>query len=139
MNAQTASDTASTTGAGPVASLAMVTLDAPDHETTAALGRFWGAVLGWPVAYEAEGVVMLQGPAHALGIGTVERFAAPTWPDDGHKQFHLDLSADDVEAAAARIVELGATRPDDQPGDTWVVLVDPAGHPFCVTDASAWS
>src|SRR5699024_11672020 len=62
----------------------------------------------------------------------------PNWPDDGLKQFHLDLAADDLEAAAARCVELGASRADPQPGETWVVLIDPAGHPFCITDARNW-
>lgn len=121
------------------AALAMVTIDAPGPQEVATLGRFWQAVLGWPVAYEGEGVVMLQGPAHALGIGAVENYQAPTWPDDGRKQFHLDLAVDDLEVSAARCVELGATRPDQQPGQTWIVLLDPAGHPFCLTDAKAWS
>lgn len=147
MNEHTTADTSTTDSAAaaepiasaPVATLAMVTLDAPDTEGAAALGRFWSAVLGWPVTYEAEGTVMLQGPSHALGIGAVEGYQAPSWPDDGRKQFHLDLAADDIGAAAARCVDLGATRPDEQPGETWIVLLDPAGHPFCVTDASAWS
>jgi catechol-2,3-dioxygenase len=39
------------TAAAPVARLAMVTLDAPD---AAALGEFYSAVLGWPVAYSDE-------------------------------------------------------------------------------------
>ena len=28
--------------------------------------------------------------------------------------------------------------PDHQPGETWRVLLDPAGHPFCLTDAANW-
>lgn len=120
----------------PVARLAMITLDAPD---AAVLGTFYQAVLGWPVAYEGDGVVMLAGPGGVnLGIGTVEDYTAPQWPDTGRKQYHLDLAAEDVAAAAARCVALGATRPDHQPGETWTVLLDPAGHPFCVTDAANW-
>lgn len=119
----------------PVASLAMVTLDAPD---AAVLGEFWSQVLGWPVAFSDENYVMLTGPSHALGIGTIPDHQRPSWPDDGRKQFHLDLAADDVEAAARRCVELGATRPDEQPGEGYVVLIDPAGHPFCVTNAKNW-
>lgn len=124
-----------TTGATPVASLAMVTLDAPD---AAALGRFWSEVLAWPVTYADENYAMLAGPTHALGIGTSSDFVPPRWPDDGHKQFHFDLAAEDIEAAAARCVELGATRVDPQPGETWIVLLDPAGHPFCITNAANW-
>lgn len=119
----------------PVAELKMVTLDAPD---AAELGRFWSAVLGWPIAYSDENYAMLTGPSNALGIGTVPDHQRPTWPDAGRKQFHLDLAADDIEAAAARCVELGATRPDEQPGETWVVLLDPAGHPFCITSTASW-
>lgn len=125
----------STADATPVAKLAMVTLDAQD---AAALGDFWSKVLGWPVAYSDENYAMLTGPSHALGIGTISDYKQPDWPDDGHKQFHLELATDDVEAAAARCVELGAERADPQPGETWVVLLDPAGHPFCISDAKNW-
>ncbi len=33
------------------------------------------------------------------------------------------------------LVAAGATRPEFQPGDGWVVLTDPAGHPFCISAA----
>ncbi|MDN6124042.1 MAG: VOC family protein [Brevibacterium sp.] len=125
----------STADATPVAKLAMVTLDAQD---AAALGDFWSKVLGWPVAYSDENYAMLTGPSHDLGIGTISDYKQHDWPDDGHNQFPLDLAADDVEAAAARCVELGAERADPQPGETWVVLLDPAGHPFCISDAKNW-
>ena len=39
---------------------------------------------------------------------------------------------------AARCVELGAERVEEQPRSTWIVLRDPAGHPFCLTDAANW-
>lgn len=119
----------------PIASLAMITLDTDD---VPALTDFWSAVLGWPVAVATDEYAMLTGPAHALGIGLVTDFRRPTWPDSGAKQFHLDLAADDVEAAAERCVAAGATRPDEQPGESWIVLLDPAGHPFCVTAAANW-
>lgn len=131
----TAAATADNSATAPVATLAMVTLDAPN---AAVLGEFYSSVLGWPIAYSDENYAMLTGPSHALGIGTIPDYQRPSWPDDGHKQFHLDLAADDIQAAADRCVELGATRPEPQPGETWVVLLDPAGHPFCITDAKNW-
>ncbi|MFC0673325.1 VOC family protein [Brachybacterium hainanense] len=120
---------------GSVARLAMVTLDAAE---TAPMAAFWHGVLGWPITYSDENYAMLSGPASALGIGRIPDYQAPSWPDDGHKQFHLDLAVEDLEEAAARCVALGARRPAEQPGETWIVLLDPAGHPFCLTDASAW-
>lgn len=119
----------------PVATLAMITLDAAE---TRPLAEFYAAVLGWEVVFLDDDYGMLQGPAHKLGIGRLDDYQAPVWPDSGRKQFHLDLAADDIEAAAARCVELGARRIDPQPGESWIVLLDPAGHPFCVTDAAAW-
>ena len=56
----------------------------------------------------------------------------------GSKQFHLDLAAEDIDAETERLVGLGATLADPQPGETWRVLLDPAGHPFCVTNAANW-
>lgn len=114
----------------------MITLDAAD---VAPLTKFWSAALKWPTVVVTDDYAMLQGPAHALGIGRTPDFRPPEWPDDGQKQFHFDLSADDIEAAATHLIELGATRPEAQPGEGWIVLLDPAGHPFCVTDTSAWS
>lgn len=122
------------------ATLAMVSIDCPDTKTVKAMSDFYQALLGWEVAYEGDGYAMLKdGDAAALGFGVAEGFTAPQWPNHGTKQFHLDLGADDVEAMVRRCVDLGATKPDDQPGgDRWTVLLDPAGHPFCVTNLANW-
>ena len=120
----------------PLGNLKMVTLDSSDASRDAA---FWTAVLGWETSYDADGYAMLTGPDHALGFGTVADHEPPTWPNErGTKQFHLDLAVDDIDAAAAECVRLGATVPDDQPGETWRVLLDPSGHPFCLTKAENW-
>ena len=42
------------------------------------------------------------------------------------------MGDDDIDVAAARAVALGATQPA-QPDPRWRVLLDPAGHPFCLT------
>lgn len=120
-----------------LASLQMITLDSSDARRDA---RFWSAVLGWDVAHEQDEYAMLTGPAGmALGFGTVADHQPPGWPNaHGSKQFHLDLAVDDLDEGVARCVELGATFPDEQPGETWRVLLDPSGHPFCLTLASSW-
>jgi hypothetical protein len=47
---------------------------------------------------------------------------------------HLDLAVDDLKEAELRATDLGAVRADSQPApDRYVVLFDPAGHPFCLS------
>ena len=120
-----------------LATLKMVTLDSTDARRDAS---FWSAVLGWDVAAVEDEYAMLTGPGGvALGLGTLADHEAPGWPNEhGSKQFHFDLAVDDLDAAATEIVGLGATLPDEQPGETWRVLLDPSGHPFCLTLAGNW-
>ena len=121
----------------PTARIAMVTLDVAEVKPSV---DFWSALLGWEVAASTDDYAMLTGPegSPALGLGRVDDHQPASWPDDGRKQFHLDLAVDDIEAMAERAVELGATLADPQPGETWTVVIDPAGHPFCLTDAKNW-
>ena len=119
------------------ATLKMVSIDSRDADRDAA---FWSAALGWEIAYSGDGYAMLAGPDHAIGFGTVEDFEPPSWPNErGGKQFHLDLAVEDLAVAAKQLTELGATQPEHQPGgDRWTVLLDPSGHPFCLTLAGNW-
>jgi hypothetical protein len=51
---------------------------------------------------------------------------------------HFDISVTDLDRAAARALALGAKQAEHQPApDLWRVLVDPAGHPFCLTTFGA--
>ncbi|MFC7625363.1 VOC family protein [Microlunatus sp. GCM10028923] len=113
------------------ASVAMFTIDCADP---APLVDFYTKLLGMTVAYQDENVAMITGDGGpAIGFGKVDHYTPPPWPDDDSaKQFHLDLKVDDIEAVAKQAVELGATQPEHQPGETWRVLLDPAGHPFCL-------
>jgi predicted enzyme related to lactoylglutathione lyase len=97
-------------------------------------------VLGWEVAHSQDEYAMLVGPdGLAMGFGLVEGYQPPGWPNErGSKQFHVDLAVDDLDAAARSCVDLGGTLPDEQPGETWRVLLDPSGHPFCLTLAQNW-
>lgn len=65
----------------------------------------------------------------------VAGYAPPEWP--GTSIVHMDLTAgttaEATEQATRRAIELGATLADPQPDQRWRVLLDPAGHPFCVT------
>lgn len=45
---------------------------------------------------------------------------------------HLDVIVDDLDNAEADVLGLGATRHESQPGTSFRVFLDPAGHPFCL-------
>ncbi|MDJ0925717.1 MAG: VOC family protein [Acidimicrobiia bacterium] len=55
----------------------------------------------------------------------------------GKNRIHLDLSAEDPEAFAAHVIELGGSRVEDREMDgfRWSVLADPEGNVFCVAPA----
>jgi catechol 2,3-dioxygenase-like lactoylglutathione lyase family enzyme len=112
---------------------AAVTFDCPDP---AELAHFYGEALGLPVAYSSDDFVLLgQEGAPGLGFSRLPGYQRPTWPDPAQeKRAHLDLGVDDLDAAQARLLALGATEPPSQPDpDRWRVLLDPAGHPFCIS------
>ncbi|HSF84254.1 MAG TPA: VOC family protein [Acidimicrobiia bacterium] len=62
-------------------------------------------------------------------------YVASTWPPENGRQLmmiHLDFGVDDLEAAVQWAVEAGATVADHQPQTDVRVLLDQAGHPFCL-------
>ncbi|MFI9150518.1 VOC family protein [Streptomyces sp. NPDC053367] len=110
-----------------------VTFDCPDP---AELARFYGEALGLPVVYSTDDFVLLgQEGAAGLGFNRLADYRRPTWPDPAQeKQAHIDVGVDDLDAAQARFLALGAVKPDLQPDPgRWRVLLDPAGHPFCIS------
>jgi hypothetical protein len=114
-----------------------VTLDCADAQE---LAQFWADALDGKVAYTSDKFVGVELP-DGLWIGAyqIADYQAAEWPDgEPPKQFHLDLSVDDLDAAERAALELGATKAQHQPEpDRWRVLLDPAGHPFCVTSQAA--
>jgi len=116
-------------GVGPVMELFAVTIDAPD---ASALARFYGALLGMEVAYDGPEGALLSGGGKSVMFQQVGEYTPPQWPDPAHpQQAHLDIGVEDIDAAEARALELGATRLGTGGGD-FRVYADPAGHPFCL-------
>lgn len=115
------------------ARLGAISIDCADP---AALAQFYRQVLDLEVLFESEQFVALKGAAVLLTFQRVADHQPPQWPEGGvPKQLHLELAASDLDAEEARILELGATKAEVQPNPSgWRVLVDPAGHPFCITN-----
>jgi hypothetical protein len=101
----------------------------------APLAAFWAGLLGGEIAFESDDFVAVKLDHVWLSTVRVENYEAPTWPsDEVPQQMHLDLAVDDLETATAEAISLGAEKASVQPApDRWTVLIDPAGHPFCVT------
>ncbi|GAA4883759.1 VOC family protein [Actinomycetospora straminea] len=120
-----------------IAPLTSVTLDCPDP---AALASFYRDVAGGEIVYSSPEFVFLACAPLGLGFQRCEARAA-RWPDATEPlRVHLDFrvdSPDRLDELEARVVALGARRPSSQPRPgSWRVLLDPAGHPFCLTSVT---
>ena len=125
--------------------LTSVTIGAPDPRELAA---FYARLLGWTVTasdparpgYPPEdGWAQVRPPAGEegprLNFEYEAEFTRPVWPSvagEQHITEHLDIAVTDLDSSVAWALELGAALADYQPQDDVRVLLDPAGHPFCL-------
>lgn len=114
--------------------LQTIVLDCPDPQ---ALARFYSGLLGWPVTHDGGDWVDIADPAAGqLSFQQAPGHRPPRWPDPDHpQQFHLDLTVDDLDVAEKQTLALGAVKAETQPGQSFRVFLDPAGHPFCLCAA----
>lgn len=111
-----------------------VVLDAPDVEV---LARFYVELRGWRI-HRIEADDAWLDPGEGVAYLCIQRnadYVRPTWPaEPGAQQMmlHLDFEVTDLAAETERAISLGATLPAHQPQDDVRVLLDPAGHPFCL-------
>lgn len=117
-----------------ISGFASTSIDCPDHT---ALLRFYQRLTGWKIVWESEDFSVLSPDGseyNGLGFQRVEGYRAPEWPSqDRPQQMHLDFYAADLDAAQAAAVEIGARLHEIQPNPArFRVLLDPAGHPFCL-------
>jgi catechol 2,3-dioxygenase-like lactoylglutathione lyase family enzyme len=107
-----------------------VVIDAADIAATA---NFYGAFAGFKEDHVDDDWITLRTPAN----GRVSFQLAPDhvpaqWPgQEFPQQFHLDFVTPDMAGEVERAVSLGAVKLPGG-GESWTVLADPAGHPFCV-------
>ncbi len=106
-------------------------IDCPDP---VALGRFYANLLGCEaVVTDTDWVdVTVQGGVR-LSFQQVDDFVPPSWPDHEHpQQAHLDFDVTDLDLTEQLALRLGASLAEYQPGESFRVFIDPAGHPFCL-------
>jgi catechol 2,3-dioxygenase-like lactoylglutathione lyase family enzyme len=120
--------------------LSVVALDCADPY---ALARFYSRLTGWPLdpADEQGGdgdwvQLRADGPV-TIACQRVTDHRPPQWPGQEHpQQVHVDLDVPDLDEGERFVLALGARKADVQPGESFRVFLDPAGHPFCLVRAS---
>jgi predicted enzyme related to lactoylglutathione lyase len=105
-----------------------LTVDCADP---AALARFWATLLDTPIGESMDGgrFVFLEG-REDLPVLCFQRVPEPK---AAKNRMHLDLSVDDLEAATARIRELGGSWDGAEhtlENFTWRTVLDPEGNEF---------
>jgi hypothetical protein len=106
-------------------------IDCPSAEQ---LATFYGQLLDWAIQDNGEWwEIRSPDGMQCICFQPVENYKAPEWPgQDVPQQFHIDVVVEDLDGGEKAVAELGATRHDYQPGETFRVFLDPAGHPFCL-------
>ncbi|MGW4242486.1 VOC family protein [Nocardia sp. NPDC004722] len=114
-----------------IAQLAIISLNCADEVE---LATFWAALLGGEIVYREDTMAVVHTERGVLSMIRVPDYRPPTWPDGAAPaSIHLDLAVADLDIGEQDAVRLGARRAQVQPGpDRWRVLLDPAGHPFCL-------
>jgi predicted enzyme related to lactoylglutathione lyase len=113
-----------------IARFPSIVIDCPDP---GALATFYGAMLDWKVEIKSDWADIRADYGQCISFQQVEGYTPPRWPaQEVPQQMHLDVIVDDLDAAEAAVLDLGATKHEHQPGMSFRVFLDPAGHPFCL-------
>lgn len=117
----------------PRFTLVATTLDAPDARE---LASFYEKLLGWKRVRDSGRYVSLVSPMGArLAFQTEPNYVRPAWPSTPGSPLmmsHLEIGVDDLVTGQAWAIDAGASLADYQPQDHVRVMIDPAGHPFCL-------
>ena len=111
-------------------------LDCPDADADA-LADFYVRLLGWKKTLSGGGWAGIHSPQGIiLAFQTVEGYVPPVWPwKEGEQQqmAHIDFLVENLPEAEALALKWGAKKAELQYYDTSTVMLDPAGHPFCLS------
>ena len=118
-----------------MAAIGRLTNMALDCRDPRALAAFYSAITGWETVEDDDGEwVQLRSDGDVtLAFQLAPDHEPPVWPSSERpQQAHLDFDVDDLDAAEEQVLALGARKADVQPGSSFRVLLDLAGHPFCL-------
>ena len=119
------------------ARLGAVSFDCPDPD---ALARFYAGLFGVEVGFSSDDFAALKIGEVWIAAHRVDDYRPPRWPDpNAPQQVHIDLAVEDLDEAETHASSLGAATAETQPSPArWRVMIDPAGHPFCLSRADSF-
>lgn len=105
------------------------------------LAKFYESLLDWSIGSIEEEYVLVYNPEirHGAYPGILfqknTEYVPPVWPQQPGAQqqmVHIDFTVNDLDKAVQHAVNCGAVIAEEQYSDAWKVMLDPAGHPFCL-------
>ena len=109
----------------------------------AVLARFYAKHPRCGLPTDDPGWAQMRTDGLTVNVEKERYWQRPVWPatPGSHTSTqHLDLRVDDLASAEAWAVECGAVASEFQPQDDVRVMLDPAGHPFCLfLQRASWS
>jgi catechol 2,3-dioxygenase-like lactoylglutathione lyase family enzyme len=114
-----------------------LTVDCPDPNVMA---DFYAALLGGTVTQRTPGQTKVDAPGGPIYFRAVPDHRPSTWPSpEVPLHQHFDYVVEDPHAAAQQLIPLGARMAAHQDPDDpdLLVMLDPAGHPFCLIRSRA--
>ncbi|MFV1999476.1 MAG: VOC family protein [Acidimicrobiia bacterium] len=115
-----------------IARFSLVAFDCRDPRE---LADFYSAITGWEVDPRSDDdwLQLSGGGGATIAFQLAPDHVAPVWPSAEHpQQAHVDFDVPDLDVGEQRVLAIGARKAEFQPGETFRVFLDPAGHPFCL-------
>lgn len=117
-----------------ISSIIGIAFDCPNADK---LADFYVKLSGWDKEISSDEWAGIRTPQGILFVfQTVENYVPPVWPwKDGEQQqmAHIDFKVVNLPEAEEHALKCGAKKADVQYYDTSIVMLDPAGHPFCLS------
>lgn len=106
------------------------------------LADFYAAMLNWEKGSNDDGWAWVVGPEKYPFILFQQNldYKPPVWPEkpDMQQQMaHIDFAVNDLDKAVQHAIKCGAKIAGEQFSEAWKVMIDPAGHPFCLCPKKA--
>lgn len=107
------------------------------------LAKFYADLLQWEIPFYDEEYAcvsapgMHQGEYPGITFQKNPEYEPPIWPaeQDAQQQMaHIDFAVNDLSKAVEHAIRCGAKIAEDQFSQSWTVMFDPAGHPFCLCE-----